>query len=120
LEKPENEADAVSMLQRLSGSWHRVHTGVVIYVDKQQAAEFNIATEVKFCPLTPADIQAYLSFGESWDKAGAYAIQGIGGQMISELKGCYFNVMGLPISALSTVVAHLHAGGRIGNIVPHA
>lgn len=62
LEKPTDSADAVSMLQRLSGRWHRVHTGVVLYVDKEQAAEFNVTSQVKFSELTPADIQAYLRY----------------------------------------------------------
>lgn len=95
LGKPENLEEAAGMLRLLSGSWHEVFTGVCLMkAGKEQTAYAK--TRVLFSPLTAADIIAYCQSGEPMGKAGAYAIQGLGGQFIEEIAGSYANVVGLP------------------------
>jgi septum formation protein len=101
LGKPSTPADAARMLRLLSGRTHRVITGIALVTaaSTQVAAE---VTSVQF--LTPSDeeIAAYIATGEPMDKAGAYAIQGRAARWIPRIEGCYFNVVGLPISLVST------------------
>ncbi len=101
LGKPTSEADAKKMLRSLSGREHLVFSGLAI-VDgksgKQQLA--HEITRVYFKQLTEAEIESYISSGESFDKAGAYGIQGKGGLFVERIDGCYFNVVGLPIHLL--------------------
>jgi len=101
LGKPTSEADAKKMLHSLSGREHLVFSGLAI-VDgksgKQQLA--HEITRVYFKQLTEAEIESYISSGESFDKAGAYGIQGKGGLFVERIDGCYFNVVGLPIHLL--------------------
>jgi septum formation protein len=103
LGKPESPADAVRMLRLLSGRTHRVVTGVAVVTadGTQSAAE---VTAVRF--LTPSDqeIAAYVATGEPMDKAGAYAIQGRAARWIPRIEGCYFNVVGLPIALVSSLL----------------
>jgi nucleoside triphosphate pyrophosphatase len=89
------------MLRLLSGTVHEVHTGVAL-VRKPRAQEGVIEeiTRVTFSPLSDDDIESYIATGEPFDKAGAYAIQGIGGRYITRIEGCYFNVVGLPLARL--------------------
>uniref|UniRef100_A0A7S4SML7 Septum formation protein Maf n=1 Tax=Ditylum brightwellii TaxID=49249 RepID=A0A7S4SML7_9STRA len=108
LEKPVDESDARSMLGRLSGNWHKVHTGVAIYGlgldDNQQPkllTSFTDTARVKFADLTQKDISSYVSTGEPMDKAGSYGIQGVGGQLVEMIEGDFFAVMGLPMHTLS-------------------
>lgn len=112
LEKPANKEEAQSMLSMLSGNYHTVHTGVAIVAGRPAAEEsirtFIESTRVKFDALTAEDIEAYIATGEPFDKAGGYGIQGIGGQMVVGVEGCYFNVMGLPIHTLSKTLAAMH------------
>jgi septum formation protein len=103
LGKPENEADATRMLRLLSGRTHHVITGVAIVT----AARTEVAAEVtavRFLTLSEADIAAYIATGEPMDKAGAYAIQGLAARWIPRIEGDYFNVVGLPISLVSTLL----------------
>jgi septum formation protein len=104
LGKPEDAADAARMLRLLSGRTHRVITGVAVVTaaSAQVAAE---VTEVTFLPLSDAEIAAYIATGEPMDKAGAYAIQGFAARWVPRIEGCYFNVVGLPISLVSTLLA---------------
>jgi septum formation protein len=103
LGKPENPEDAARMLRLLSGRTHRVITGVAIVsaTQTQSAAE---VTAVQFLTLSEEEIQAYIATGEPNDKAGAYAIQGHAARWIPRIEGCYFNVVGLPISLVSTLL----------------
>jgi septum formation protein len=97
LGKPSDEADAARMLRLLSGRRHEVTTGVCLIGEGFEDARSE-TTEVTFNQLSDADIEAYVRSGEPMDKAGAYAIQGIASRWIPRIDGCYFNVVGLPVS----------------------
>ncbi|HYH04007.1 MAG TPA: Maf family protein [Bacillota bacterium] len=101
LGKPVSAKEAVAMLTALSGQKHRVFTGVAIAEAStgKLVTDYEM-TEVKFHPLSPAAIQAYVNSGEPFDKAGAYGIQGLGAVLVERIEGCYFNVVGLPLSKL--------------------
>ena len=103
LGKPEDAADAARMLRLLSGRTHRVITGVALATAKgaEVAAE---VTAVRFHTLSEAEIAAYVATGEPMDKAGAYAIQGRAARWIPRVEGCYFNVVGLPLALVSSLV----------------
>lgn len=105
LGKPKNAAQAREMLDLLSGVKHCVHTGVYIRTPFD-SDEFVTTTEVWFSPLTDEEIESYLKTDEPYDKAGGYGIQGWAARHISRIEGCYYNVMGLPVSAL---YSHLKA-----------
>lgn len=101
LGKPESEADARRMLRLLSGSLHKVHTGVaIVRRPGSQEAVIDEATQVTFAPLSDEEIEKYIATGEPFDKAGSYAIQGIAARYITRVDGCYFNVVGLPLARL--------------------
>jgi len=104
LGKPENPADAARMLRLLSGRTHRVITGVALVTPHSVQSAASV-TSVTFLPLTEAEITAYVATGEPMDKAGAYAIQGRAARWIPRIEGCYFNVVGLPLSLVSTLLA---------------
>jgi septum formation protein len=99
LEKPIDEKDAARMLRLLSGRAHQVITGVCVaghgFADVQHEV-----TTVFFDKITRQDIETYVATGESMDKAGAYAIQGIASRWIPRIEGDYFNVVGLPVALL--------------------
>lgn len=96
--KPKDRADAIRILSALSGRIHRVITGVVIKQNGHETA-FSKETEVHFKPLTTAQIAYYVDNFKPFDKAGAYAIQEwIGAVGIDRINGCFYNVMGLPVS----------------------
>jgi septum formation protein len=103
LGKPESPADAARMLRMLSGRTHRVLTGVALInaTSIQVAAE---STAVQFLTLSDEEIGAYIATGEPMDKAGAYAIQGRAARWIPRIEGCYFNVVGLPIALVSSLL----------------
>ena len=96
LGKPENDADAVKMLQKLSGSKHAVHTAVAISF-KGKVNVVLSSTMVEMMPLADAIISAYVATGEQRDKAGSYGIQGKAGAWIKHIEGSYSGVMGLPL-----------------------
>ena len=102
LGKPLNDEEAFSMLRRLSGRSHRVITGysIIDAEGKQKVVEYE-TTKVYFRSLSDQEILDYISTGECSDKAGAYGIQGKGALLVERIEGCYFNVMGLPISKLN-------------------
>ena len=96
LEKPADAADARRMLALLSGRAHHVITGICL----RRGASYLVdaqSTEVCFADLTQDDIDAYVASGEPFDKAGAYAIQGLASRFVERIDGCYFNVVGLPV-----------------------
>jgi septum formation protein len=101
LGKPESPEDARRMLRLLSGAVHEVHTGLAI-IRRPGAMEGIVeeVTSVTFAPLSDEDMESYIATGEPFDKAGAYGIQGIGGRYVTRIEGCYFNVMGLPLARL--------------------
>jgi septum formation protein len=109
LGKPHDRDDARRMLKLLSGHTHSVITGVTLLrLPENQRRQFVESTLVHFSALTQDEISRYLDTDEPYDKAGAYAIQGRAGRYIPRVEGCYFNVVGLP---LSRVVAALHELG---------
>ena len=97
LEKPRDAADARGMLQLLAGREHTVITGICLRHPGGAEVDSS-ATRVRFTPLTGAEIDAYVATGEPMDKAGAYAIQGLASKFVDRIEGCYFNVIGLPLS----------------------
>jgi septum formation protein len=101
LGKPTSPDDARRMLQHLSGGVHEVHTGLAL-VRRPRPLEGVVleVTRVTFAPLSDKEINAYIATHEPFDKAGAYAIQGMGGRYVTRIEGCYFNVMGLPLARL--------------------
>lgn len=97
LGKPNNQEEAIAMLRLLSGNTHEVISGVAI-LSKDKVELFHEVTEVKFYELDNEFISWYISSGESYDKAGAYGIQGKGKLLVESIKGDYFNIVGLPIA----------------------
>lgn len=97
LEKPVSTREAGEMLRRLSGRSHVVLTGVCLLRGGQEWCEVE-STRVFFSPLSEDEVRDYCASGEPMDKAGAYAIQGLASKFIERVEGCYFNVVGLPIS----------------------
>lgn len=103
LGKPKDEADAARMLKRLSGWHHHVYTGVCLRAP--DGTEFYDAEVTRVAMLTLPDvlIQRYIATGEPMDKAGAYAIQGMGGIFVTRIEGSASNVAGLPLSAVARI-----------------
>lgn len=103
--KPSGPGEAVKMLTELSGKTHSVYTGIaIIQVGAGRTETGYCETKVKFKPVSPAEIQSYVATGEPLDKAGAYGIQGKGGVLVEGIEGCYFNIVGLPISKLADML----------------
>jgi septum formation protein len=101
LGKPSSVDDAHRMLRLLSGRTHEVHTGIaLVRRPGEMEGDVREITRVMFDTLSDEEIEAYIATGEPLDKAGAYAIQGIGGRYVTRIEGCYFNVMGLPLARL--------------------
>ena len=96
LAKPVDAEDGQRMLRLLQGRWHQVLTGVALLSEATTDVDVEM-TEVRFAPMSNAEIEWYVSTAEPMDKAGAYAVQGIGARFIESIKGDYFNVMGLPV-----------------------
>ncbi|HEV8401128.1 MAG TPA: Maf family protein [Gemmatimonadales bacterium] len=95
-EKPTSPANAVEMLTRLQGRTHEVMTAVAVARDKDVAQALDVS-RVTFRPADRATLEAYVATGEPMDKAGAYAIQGLGAPLIDRVEGDFFGVMGLPL-----------------------
>ena len=102
LGKPCDDADAADMLRTLSGSAHRVISGVALLCGERECADLD-STAVRFAEMTEQDIAWYVQSGEPRDKAGAYAVQGLASLWIRGLEGDYFNVVGLPVYRLNTL-----------------
>ncbi|HWB85473.1 MAG TPA: Maf family protein [Bryobacteraceae bacterium] len=105
LGKPACQEEARQMLEALSGRRHEVLTGICLKHGRQLIRD-GASTSVWFAELSPAEIEDYIASGEPMDKAGAYAIQGLASKFIERIDGCYFNVVGLPVSL---VYRHLRA-----------
>ena len=97
LEKPRDHSDAVRMLRLLSDCEHQVLTGICLRSRSVKILDI-ASTRVHFARLTGPEIEEYVCSGEPMDKAGGYAIQGLASKFIDRIEGCYFNVVGLPIS----------------------
>ena len=98
LEKPQDEQDAVEMLQTLSAKTHQVFTGFgLFYLRYKKFTLDAVCTDVTFRDLSSEEIWAYVNTGEPFDKAGAYAIQGQGALLVEKIDGCFFNVVGFPL-----------------------
>lgn len=105
LGKPKDKEKAFQMLKDLSGNTHGVYSGITLVNPKKNIIISEaIYTEVKFSELSDDEIWSYIHTGEPMDKAGAYGIQGFGGIFVEEIKGCYYNVVGLPINKLSKML----------------
>lgn len=101
--KPASAADAVQMLQALSGQTHRVMTGLTVR-QGSRIESVTVTTHITFRELSDREIRAYVAGGEPMDKAGAYGIQGGASIFVSSLHGDYFNVMGLPLCTLTLLL----------------
>jgi septum formation protein len=113
LGKPGSTEDARHMLRLLSGRTHSVLTGVaLVRLPDGERRQFTESTLVHFRPMTDEELSSYLATREPYDKAGAYAIQGQAGRYIPRIEGCYFNVVGLP---LSRVLSELETLGWSAN-----
>ncbi len=108
LGKPVGRADTERMLRLLSGCWHEVITGMTL-LRPDTGEERSVAeiTRVKFRELDETLIQRYADTGEPADKAGAYGVQGFGAVLVERIEGDYYNVMGLPVQRLSTLLESL-------------
>ncbi len=103
LGKPRSEAEAVSMLQLLSGRDHQVMTGCTV-LRGDRAETFTEVTDLHFRPLSRREIENYVASGEPMDKAGSYGIQGGAALFCERMAGDYYNVMGLPVCRLGQVL----------------
>ncbi|MBQ7528361.1 septum formation protein Maf [bacterium] len=108
LGKPADAEEAKVMLRSLSGHWHRVFTGLsVAQLRKRRIVASCSVTAVHFRHLQDEEIERYVSTGHPLDKAGAYGIQELGSLFVSEIRGCYSNVVGLPIIVLDSLMKRL-------------
>lgn len=108
LPKPKDAEDARRMLRLLSATSHEVLTGLFVIRAYDGISFAHVErTRVEFTRLSETDIDAYIQSGEPFDKAGAYGIQGIGGRFVRSINGCYFNVMGLPLSRLWEILRQM-------------
>ncbi len=108
LGKPRNEVHAKDMLMQLSGREHRVLSGYAV-IDRQTNEQRTeaVSTRVWFRQLTEDEITGYIATGEPFDKAGAYAIQGLGVCFVARIEGSYTNVVGLPLCKLTLALKSL-------------
>jgi septum formation protein len=110
LGKPKNREEAMAMLRSLSGQEHWVLTGFsVCHLGKGKSDKEAVQTAVKVKSLSPTEMEWYVQTGEPFDKAGGYAIQGIGSFMIESIRGSYTNVVGLPLCELIQMLNRLGA-----------
>jgi septum formation protein len=108
LGKPADGDEAFELLRRLSGRWHEVWTGIAL-VGGGEACTASECTRVRFARLGDDELRGYVASGEPLDKAGAYALQGSGAQFVREIEGCYFNVVGLPLARLRSLLRQFEA-----------
>ncbi len=105
LEKPRDAKHAAAMLRQLAGSTHQVMTAVAIASEQDVVVKLSV-TDVAFRPLSEAEITAYWHTGEPQDKAGGYAIQGLGAVFVQQIRGSYTGVVGLPIEQTVELLTH--------------
>lgn len=105
LGKPKDEKEAFQMIKSLQGRSHFVYSGIVVMnTAKDIIRSESLSTKVTFSKISDDEIIKYIKTGEPMDKAGAYGIQGIGGIFVEEIKGCYYNVVGLPLNKLKCML----------------
>lgn len=106
LGKPGSYDEAFAMLRHLQGQWHTVTTGftVVDMYNNMRHVSGHVNTRVKMRDMPDDLIRAYLETGEPFDKAGAYGIQGYGSLLVERIEGCYYNVVGLPLMRIGTIL----------------
>lgn len=108
LGKPASPDDARAMLRQLSGRTHEVLTGLAVLSPQGSEVQLVVeSTRVTFARMTDREIEEYIASSEPFDKAGAYAIQARGGKFITRIEGCYFNVMGLPLARLYSILREI-------------
>ena len=108
LGKPHDQDEAVSMLKLLSGREHQVMTGCTVLLGDRRET-FTEVTTLRFRPLSDKEINRYVASGEPMDKAGAYGIQGGAALFCPGIQGDYYNVMGLPVCRLGSVLRQMQA-----------
>ena len=113
LEKPRDAAHAAEMLTRLSGKTPQGMPAVAL-ADRQRELDCLVLTDVTFRLLTPQDISDYIASGEPMDKAGAYGIQGLGGNFVRKINGSYHAVVGLPLVEPSELFSHVQSLREVG------
>lgn len=104
--KPKSQNDSIAILKKLSEKRHTVMTGVAIISASKNLSKV-VKTEVEFACLSTKQIQNYWQTGEPQDKAGSYAIQGIGGKFVKQITGSYSNVVGLPLVETQLMLAEM-------------
>ncbi|HGG0417334.1 Maf-like protein [Clostridium botulinum] len=108
LGKPKDKKDAFEMLQALSGNEHEVYSGLAILdVKSNKIIKDFVCTKVKFSKLSSVQIEKYINTGDPMDKAGAYGIQGKAGVFVENINGCYYNVVGLPLNKLNSMLMEM-------------
>lgn len=108
LGKPKDKKDALEMLQALSGNEHEVYSGLAILdVKSNKIIKDFVCTKVKFSKLSSMQIEKYINTGDPMDKAGAYGIQGKAGVFVENINGCYYNVVGLPLNKLNSMLMEM-------------
>ena len=110
LGKPKDEADAVAMLELLSGRDHQVMTGMTV-LRGGEAVTHTEVTDIHFRPLSRQEIVSYVRTGEPMDKAGSYAIQGGAALFCERMDGDYYNVVGLPVCRLGQILRRMAITG---------
>ena len=101
LGKPEDKSDAVRMLTAIAGNWHQVFTAFTLHHPRQKHLLSRLdSSRVRIASLSAAEIKAYINTGEPLDKAGSYAVQGIGGAFVEAIEGSPTTVIGLPMPLL--------------------
>jgi septum formation protein len=116
LGKPRDADHARQMLEMLSGRTHHVLTGVfLLRVPDLQTRAAIESSAVTFTALSREEIDAYVSTGEPFGKAGGYAVQGIAGRFVPRILGCYFNVVGLPLARTFTMLRELGWSAELGD-----
>ena len=105
--KPEDQEDAIRMLSALAGRTHRVYTGVAVTALPSGGTKmYVVCSRVTMAPIGESEIRRYVEGGEPLDKAGAYAVQGEGKKYVTEVRGSFTNVVGLPLQALHRLLLH--------------
>lgn len=113
LGKPSSRRDAARMLATLSGTVHRVVTGIcLVRAPGQVLGLEHETTRVRFRKLNAVEIRDYLRTGEPFDKAGAYGIQGLASKFVTRIEGCYFNVVGLPVARVYKMLRPFLKAGK--------
>jgi septum formation protein len=103
--KAMNDQEATAMLRALQGKTHRVLTGLTVVDASSGRMETDVVeTQVTFKPLSEGEIERYVATGEPHGKAGGYAVQGVGAIIVEEIHGCFYNVVGLPLHGLNTLL----------------